>query len=96
MQSHMDTRRSIAPYPQTFEIGRNDPGIVDDEPVTRPQERWKIANETVFKTRFSFGSYHQKAGRVARGRRTQSDAIRREFEIEEVDTHERERRPPML
>jgi len=62
-------------------------GVVDDELIAGPQEIRKIANGAVFEQGVVSRPHHQQPRGIARARRPQRDAIRRQGEIEEVGAH---------
>ena len=95
MQSRLDPRDSRAAPPRADEPRRNHACVVDDERVTRLEERWKIKHGAVRESRRARLDAEQPR-RVSGHAGPQRDALRRQVEVEEIDAHGclGARRPP--
>ena len=69
----------------SFELRRNDLGVVEHQHVARAQQARQVANGEVLEGALPRHDQHPR--RIARPRRAQGNAFGRQLEIEEVDSH---------
>ncbi len=62
-----------------LELGGDDPGIVEDHEIARPQDRRQLAHLAVFEP---VGTHHEQPCRVARACRISGDQPLRQLEVE--------------
>ena len=70
-----------------MQIGGKHLGIIDDDGVAAAQQRRQIAHDAVLSSAVAPRPHHQKPGAIARRRRPQRDAVRRQDEIKQIGTH---------
>ena len=76
---------NISPHlAPSFELQRQDPGIVEDQEIPGPQQIGQIADAPITMT---LGIQMQQAGTIPRSRRTQGNRLVRQGEVEKVHVH---------
>src|SRR5690606_23307497 len=70
-----------------LQLSGNDARVIEHQHVACPKELGEIAYLAVLERAFAASDQHTR--RITRARGAQSDAFRRQFEVEQIDAHDR-------